>query len=148
MGWGVVDLRDDGSLRYLGHGVIRPPTEDLPTRLKVLYDGLLEACESHRPEAVAVEDLFQLRNVRSAMTLAYARAAALLAGVNCGIRVFSYPPATVKKAVTGAGRADKTQVGEMVRFYLSLDTVPPEDAADALAVALCHAWRGPAGGPR
>ena len=148
MGWGVVRLTHDGALRHLDHGVIRPPTEDLPVRLKALYDGLTEALETHRPGAVAVEDLFQLRNVRSAITLAHARAAALLAGVNCGIQVFSYAPAVVKKAVTGNGRADKLQVGEMVRFYLAIDKLPAQDASDALAVALCHALRGPAGGPR
>lgn len=141
MGWGVVRLRDDGSLRSLEHGVIRPPTDELPHRLKVLYDGLTEVFARHRPEAAAVEDLFQLRNVRSAIVLAHARAAALLAASNCGIRVFSYAPAVIKLSVTGSGRADKLQVAEMVRFYLSLPERPAEDAADALATAICHALR-------
>jgi len=147
MGWGVLRIDGDGSLHCVDYGVIRPPTDDLPRRLKVLYDGIVAVCEEHRPESAAIEDLFQLRNVRSAITLAHARAAAVLAACNCGIQVFSYAPASIKKSVTGSGQADKHQVSQMVRFYLSLTKRPPEDAADALAGAICHALRE-AGGVR
>lgn len=143
MGYGVL-RQSGGRFEHLDHGVVRPPGDDLTDRLKVLYDALCELLTAHRPEAVAIEDVFQLRNARAAFVLAHARAAAVLAAANHGIRVFSYAPAQVKKAVTGTGRADKHQVAEMIKLLLSLDKAPPLDAADALAVAVCHSMRAPA----
>ena len=140
MGYGLIDL-SGGQARHLHHGVIRPPLDDMADRIHHLYTALGEVITDQSPVAIAIEDLFQHRNVRSAIVLAYARAAAMLAGTNHGIQVFSYSPATVKKAVTGSGRAEKSQVAEMIRILLALEKPPPADAADALAVAMCHGLR-------
>ena len=142
MGVGVLQFRDNG-LTHVHHVVVRPKAAGLPERLKTLYSAVTELVRAHQPQVVAIEDVFQLKNVRSAITLAHARAAAVLAAANLDVRVESYSPAEVKQSVTGSGRADKHQVAEMVKFLLRLDDAPPSDAADALAVAICHSMRGP-----
>jgi crossover junction endodeoxyribonuclease RuvC len=92
-----------------------------------------------RPECVAIENLFHATNVRSALKLGHARGVAMLAAVEAGVEIIEYTPAEIKRAIVGYGRAEKAQVGQMVKLLLSLDCVPaPHDAADALAVAICH----------
>ena len=110
-------------------------------RLKTIYDGLSGAMAEHGPGVVAVEDVFQGKNARSALILGHARGVALVAAANYGAQVFSYSPAAVKKSLAAHGRADKRQLGRMVSFLLCLDEIPAEDAGDALGVAICHGMR-------
>ena len=139
-GFGVIDCRGT-RIGHRASGIVRPKEAAFERRLKEIYDGLTGVIEEHRPDVVAIEDIFQSRNARSALLLGHARGVAILSAVNHDIQVFAYPPAVVKRAVSGAGGASKRQVGEMVRVLLSLDRVPPSDAADALAVAICHSLR-------
>ncbi|MDQ3943215.1 MAG: crossover junction endodeoxyribonuclease RuvC [Actinomycetota bacterium] len=141
MGWGVI--RQDGNrLRYVQHGAVRtPPAWEMPRRLSRLFDGVTELVRGYRPEAVAVEELFFNTNVTTAITVGQARGVALLAAYRAGIEVFEYTPLQVKQAITSYGRADKRQVQEMVRTLLNLREIPrPDDAADGLAIAICHAF--------
>lgn len=138
-GFGVLaDHRGDA--RAIDFGVIRTPAEDpLPRRLQTLYNELLSLLNRHHPHAVAVEELFFAKNARTALTVGHARGVVLLATAQSGAQIFQYKPAEVKQAVTGYGSAEKRQIQEMVRLLLGLDDIPrPDDAADALAVALCH----------
>ncbi len=129
-----------GDMRPLDYGVIRTPSTDpLYLRLVKLYDTLQDLIKRYRPDAVAVEELFFARNAASALSVGHARGVVLLAIAQSGAELFQYKPAEVKQAVTGYGNADKRQIQEMVRLLLGLDTVPqPDDAADALAIAICH----------
>jgi crossover junction endodeoxyribonuclease RuvC len=113
--------------------------EPLPTRLRVLYDGVSGLINRHAPEALAIESAFYGRNVRTAVVLSHARGVILLAGEIAGVSLAEYPPASIKKAIVGRGAALKPQVGYMVAQLLRLASPPaPEDAADAVAVALTH----------
>ena len=139
-GYGVVNEEPDGSLKVLDFGVIRTSAE-LPQaeRLVHLYQRLKELILLHHPEMGAVEKLFFERNVRTALHVGQARGVALLAMAQSKLQIGEYSPLEVKQAVAGYGRADKNQVQQMVRTILGLETVPhPDDAADALAVAICH----------
>ena len=110
-----------------------------PQRLQAIYEGLTLLLARHRPECVAIENIFHAKNVRSALRLGHARGVALLAASASGAQIVEYTPAEIKRAVVGFGRAEKPQVGQMVKLLLRLETVPaPHDAADALAVAICH----------
>ncbi len=137
-GYGVV--RASGpDLALLACGVIRPRPSPIAERLVELYDRVRELATEWRPDEVAVEEPFTRVNARSAFVLGKAQAAAVLAAAHAGVPVFEYSPAAVKQAVTSYGRSDKAQVQEMVRLQFGLTTAPrPADAADALAVALCH----------
>ncbi|MDH7486531.1 MAG: crossover junction endodeoxyribonuclease RuvC [Anaerolineae bacterium] len=138
-GYGLV-REDDGELTLAACGVITT-SADLPLaeRLAIIYRRLSELIAEHRPQAVAVEQLFFSRNVRTALAVGQARGVALLAAAHAGLPVAEYTPLQVKQAVVGYGQADKAQVQEMVRVVLRLDAVPqPDDAADAVAVAVCH----------
>ncbi len=116
-----------------------PPGATFPEKLMVIHSGLAALLARHRPECIAVEDIFYARNVRSALKLGHARGVALLAASEAGVPIVEYSPAEVKRAVVGYGRAEKQQVQEMVRLLLGLETAPsPHDVADALAVAICH----------
>jgi crossover junction endodeoxyribonuclease RuvC len=116
-------------------------------RLATIHRALLALLRDCQPSAVAIENLFHAVNVRSALKLGHARGVAMLAAVEAGVDVVEYTPAEIKRAVVGYGRAEKTQVQQMVKLLLGLDTVPsPHDAADALAVALCHVHQLPARG--
>jgi len=138
-GWGVVTERG-GTLQTLGFGVIRTPsTALLPARLVTIYDELSALLQHHRPDAVAVEELFFSKNARTALSVGHARGVVLLTVAQHQAPLFHYKPSQVKQAVTGYGAADKRQIQEMVRLLLGLDALPqPDDAADALAVAICH----------
>jgi crossover junction endodeoxyribonuclease RuvC len=112
----------------------------LPDRLRFVHDELETLLSRTRPDCVAIENVFHARNVRSALVLGHARGVAVLAAVRAGVPIAEYTPAEIKASVVGYGRADKSQMQRMVKLLLGLDTAPrPHDAADALAVAICHA---------
>src|ERR671928_813936 len=147
MGWGVI--RQEGNrLRYMQHGAITTPPEwQMPRRLGRLFDGVSELVRGYRPETIAVEELFFNTNVTTAITVGQARGMALLAAYKAGIEVAEYTPLQVKQAITSYGRAEKRQVQEMVKTLLNLREIPrPDDAADGLAIAVCHAFSSRMGG--
>ncbi len=139
LGYGVIDVRGT-RLGYVCCGTIRT-TVDLPMahRINEIFDGLNEVIQLHQPEVCAIEDVFMASNPRSALKLGQARGAAVVAAMQNGLQVHGYPPRQVKQAVTGYGQAEKSQVQQMVRTLLKLKGTPSSDAADALAVAVCHA---------
>ena len=144
-GVGVVEGAVGRRPTMLGVGVIRTPAElDVPERLVLIERGLEEWLDAHRPESVAVERVFSQHNVRTVMGTAQASAVAMLCAARRGLPVALHTPSEVKAAVTGSGQADKAQVGAMVTRLLRLKAPPrPADAADALALAICHIWRSP-----
>jgi crossover junction endodeoxyribonuclease RuvC len=144
MGWGVVDERG-GQLSLVEFGVLTTSAgTPQPDRLRLLYDGLGLIMARHAPQAAAIEELFFGKNVNTAITVGQARGVALLALQQAGAEIHEYKPGAVKQALTGYGGADKRQMQEMVRLTLGLATAPqPDDAADALAIAICHAYTGP-----
>ena len=120
-----------------------PNGATFPEKLKAIHAGLRELLLCHRPDCVAVEDIFYARNVRSALRLGHARGVVLLAACEANLTIAEYAPAEIKRAVVGYGRAEKPQVQRMVKLLLRLDRLPtPHDAADALAVAICHLNHG------
>ena len=141
LGYGVVEAADDPIL--LDFGVIETaPTADMPMRLAGLFDAVSDLIEQHSPDVLAVEQLFFARNVTTAIAVGQARGVVLLAAARAAVDVVEYSPSEVKHAVVGYGKADKTQIQEMVRIILGMDHPPrPDDAADALAIALCHTQR-------
>ncbi|MDX3134944.1 crossover junction endodeoxyribonuclease RuvC [Streptomyces europaeiscabiei] len=145
-GVGVVQGVAGRPLTMLGVGVVRTPADaELGLRLVAIEQGIEQWLDEHRPEFVAVERVFSQHNVRTVMGTAQASAVAMLCAARRGIPVALHTPSEVKAAVTGSGRADKAQVGAMVTRLLRLDAPPkPADAADALALAICHIWRAPA----
>jgi len=138
LGYGLVQGDDDPEL--LVYGVVETTkTESMPERLKRLYDSVWELIREHEPDVLAIEQLFFSRNVTTALAVGQARGVVLLAAAQHGMEVFEYKPSEVKQTIAGHGNADKLQMQEMVRMLLGLREVPkPDDAADALAVALCH----------
>lgn len=144
-GVGVVDVVGGGRVRLAGVGVVRSdPDADLSARLLELEAGLTAWFAAAEPAAAAVERVFAQHNVRTVMGTAQAAAIAALVAGRAGVPLALHTPSEVKAAVTGSGRADKAQVGTMVARLLGLATVPkPADAADALALAICHGWRAP-----
>ncbi|MCA9737937.1 MAG: crossover junction endodeoxyribonuclease RuvC [Gemmatimonadota bacterium] len=152
-GYGVVAARGAGAYTLLECGVIRTSAQaPLPTRIREIYEGTCQILDRHGPVAVAVERVFQGRNVHSALTLGQARGVVLLAAALREIDIAEYAPGEIKKAVVGFGRAEKDQVAFMVQRLLRLKSPPaPHDAADGVAAALCHHLSGglagiPAGG--
>lgn len=144
MGWGVVDERG-GQLALVAVGVVTTPAGmPQPERLRLIYDELNVLLERHAPEAAAIEELFFGKNVNTAITVGQARGVALLTLAQHGLDVCEYKPTAVKQALCGYGGADKKQMQEMVKLTLGLSSVPkPDDAADALAIAICHAYAAP-----
>lgn len=140
MGYGVVEAGPGTALRLVECGVVRTPARDpLPTRLRAVREGMQELLSRHRPDVVAVEDVFHHKNLRSTVVLAHARGVILVTAEEAGLPIREYPPALVKKAVVGRGAAAKPQVGYMVAQLLRLKAAPsPADAADGVAVALAH----------
>ncbi|MEV6420306.1 crossover junction endodeoxyribonuclease RuvC [Streptomyces sp. NPDC051662] len=145
-GVGVVEGVAGRPLAMLGVGVVRTPADaEAGARLVAIEQGIEAWLDEHRPELVAVERVFAQHNVRTVMGTAQASAIAMLCAARRGIPVALHTPSEVKAAITGSGRADKAQVGAMVTRLLRLDAPPkPADAADALALAICHIWRAPA----
>ena len=137
-GYGVIEQVGNRS-RALAFGTISTSGAEMAPRLGTIFAGLCEVMSAHRPEEVSIEKVFMARNPDSALKLGQARGAALTAVVQSGVRVFEYSARQVKQAVVGRGGAEKVQVAEMVKHLLGLEKRPQEDAADALAIALCHA---------
>jgi crossover junction endodeoxyribonuclease RuvC len=139
-GYGVVRELEDGSLKVVDYGVIQTSAEHaMPDRLVQLYQQLKQIVDLHSPQSGAVEKLFFARNVRTALSVGQARGIALLALAESGVSIAEYSPNEIKQAVVGYGGAEKIQVQMMVQALLDLEQVPqPDDAADALAVAICH----------
>ncbi|BCG60485.1 crossover junction endodeoxyribonuclease RuvC [Paenibacillus sp. URB8-2] len=140
VGFGFID-KNGSKLTPVQYGCIQTeahtPEEE---RLLHVYEGMLQLIDRYKPEAVALEKLFFNRNVTTAMSVGQARGVLVLAAVQRGLPVAEYTPMQVKQAIVGYGKAEKKQVQEMVRMYLKLSAVPkPDDVADALAVAVCHA---------
>jgi len=144
-GWGVVDGRPGARPTAVGVGVVRSdPTLALELRLLQVHTEVTALLREHRPDVVAVERVFHQNNKGTATGTAQAAGVAALAGAQAGLPVHWHTPSEVKAAISGSGRADKEQVTLMVTRVLGLDTPPkPADAADALALAVCHVWRGP-----
>ena len=138
-GWGVVE-GDGRRYRLVRYGTVRASArERFPARLLKIYSGLEEVIEEHKPDAFSIEEAFYANNVKTALKLGQVRGVALLAAERAGIEIHEYSPRLIKQTVVGYGNAEKHQVQEMVRILLSLSTVPePHDAADALAIAICH----------
>jgi crossover junction endodeoxyribonuclease RuvC len=140
MGYGLV-AQQGNRLKQIDHGVIRTEaTLPLAARLLKLYRGLEGLIQEYRPDAVAVEELFFNKNTRTALAVGQARGVILLAAAQAGLEIAEYTPLQVKQGVVGYGRAEKLQIQEMVKLLLCLSELPkPDDAADALAIAICHA---------
>lgn len=139
-GYGLVRLMPDGELVAVSFGIISTPKEATPSaRLEMLHNDLQKLLKRHKPDTSAVEKLFFSRNVTTAIAVGQARGVVLLALQQAGLEVFEYTPKEVKQAVAGYGSAEKRQVQEMVRALLQMDSIPkPDDAADALAIAITH----------
>ena len=144
MGYGALDCVK-GTYKVLDYGVVTTPKEcALPERLLQLESGVQELISTFRPDAIAIEELFFSKNITTGIPVAHARGVILLTAVkSLGAEVYEYTPNQIKQAITGYGGADKIQMEHMVQALLRLKSVPrPDDAADALAVALCHAETG------
>lgn len=139
-GYGVVEQDNEGSLHHICSGAIRlSPRQALELRLKAICDALSQIIASHQPELVAIEDVFYAVNAKSALKLGHVRGVAMLAAAQASLSVVSYSPLSIKSAVVGYGRAEKSQVQVMVARLLHLNEPPePPDVADALAIAICH----------
>ncbi|MBQ8295741.1 MAG: crossover junction endodeoxyribonuclease RuvC [Clostridia bacterium] len=141
LGYGVIEKDERGNCRAIDCGVVVTPKEEgLPVRLAMLEEGVKKILDKYRPDEVAMEELFFSKNITTGIAVAHARGVALLTCVKeCG-RLYEYTPMQIKQALTGYGRADKKQIQSVVTSLLHLKAVPkPDDAADALAIALCHA---------
>jgi crossover junction endodeoxyribonuclease RuvC len=143
-GFGIVH-ESGGRLKAMGHGCWSTPAgEDVALRLKTIYEGVAGLIAEHTPDAVALEESYVGADARIALSVGQARGAVLVAAANAGIACTEYAPARVKQAVCGYGRADKAQIQRMVKMVLGLSAIPtPNHAADALAVAICHALSPP-----
>ena len=142
LGYGVVDKDRNGNCRAIDYGVVLTPKEEtLPVRLAILEEGVNRVIDRFSPEEIAMEELFFSKNITTGIAVAHARGVTMLACVKkCG-RLYEYTPMQIKQALTGYGRADKKQIQQVVTSLLRLKSVPrPDDAADALAIALCHAF--------
>ena len=138
-GWGVVE-GDGNDLQMVAAGVVTTAAgTPLPQRLQIIYNDLTALIKEWQPESSAIEELFFSKNAKTALAVGHGRGAAMLALANADLPITEYKPLEVKQAVTGHGGADKQQIQQMVKLLLSLEDIPrPDDAADALAVAICH----------
>ncbi len=142
MGYGVIEKSERGDCRAVDYGVVKTPkAENLAVRLCILEEGLNAVFDRFRPDEAAMEELFFSKNITTGIAVAHARGVMLMTcAKRCG-RIFEYTPNQIKQALTGYGRADKVQMQRVVAAHLKLASVPrPDDAADALGVALCHAF--------
>jgi len=139
-GYGLVEQNQNDDLRYVACGTIKLSTrETLPKRLHQVYETLRSVINEFRPDEVAIEDVFYAVNVKSALKLGQVRGVAMLAASSCGLAIAEYAPLSIKSAVVGYGKAEKSQVQHMVTTLLRLNAPPKSpDAADALAIAICH----------
>ncbi|MFQ5593675.1 MAG: crossover junction endodeoxyribonuclease RuvC [Anaerolineae bacterium] len=144
-GYGLVREIGGRQVELVDYGVIRTPSKQpMAERLKQLYHDLSRIIDSYRPDEAAVEELFFSRNVTTALSVGQARGVAILAAAEAGLPVHEYKPREIKQAVVGYGNASKEQIQQMVRVLLGIDEIPrPDDAADAVAVAICHIHSAP-----
>ena len=140
VGFGIIDY-ENSNYKVVDYGVIETPKkEDISVRLAMIYDAIGKLTETFKPDQIAVEELFYFKNQTTVIPVAEARGVILLAAVHSCGEIFEYTPLQIKQALTGNGRAEKAQVQFMVKAILGLEKIPkPDDAADALAVAICHA---------
>ena len=137
-GYGLVK-KEGGTLSYVAGGKISfPHPWPFHQRIHRIFSSLVEIIETYHPEEMSIEDIFFAKNVKSALKIGHVRGAALVAAVQCGVKVFEYTPLQIKQSVVGYGRATKEQVRAMVKLLLKLDTQFSLDTSDALAVAICH----------
>ncbi|MFS1422704.1 crossover junction endodeoxyribonuclease RuvC [Shewanella sp. 10N.286.48.B5] len=136
-GYGVIKCQGRQQL-YLGSGCIRTSADDLPTRLKQVFDGITEIIKQYQPDQFAIERVFMAKNADSALKLGQARGVAIVAAMNANLPVAEYSATQIKSAVVGTGRAQKAQVQHMIQQIFKLPAAPQADAADALGVAICH----------
>ena len=141
-GYGCVQTEGSRHRMVVFGSIAAPAGAAFPEKLDVIHRALVALIAEHRPDCIAIEDLFHAKNVRSALKLGHARGVALLAAIQAGVPIAEYSPTEIKQAVVGYGRAEKGQMQQMVKLLLGLDELPaPHDAADALAVAICHSHR-------
>lgn len=140
VGYGIINY-EGNKFSVIDYGAITTPAGvPLPKRLRMLYEDMSRLIGMYKPDVISIEELFFNTNVKTAITVGHGRGVAVLAGANAGLEVFEYTPLQVKQAVVGYGRAQKAQIQQMVKAILCLDKIPkPDDVADALAVAVCHA---------
>ena len=140
VGYGIIECFGN-SHKPIEYGCITTDSNlDFPDRLKIIYDEMSNIIDTYKPEDMAIEELFFNKNVKTAIKVGHARGVEILAAVNKGLDIYEYTPLQIKQGIVGYGRAEKHQVQEMVKMFLNLKEIPkPDDAADALAVALCHA---------
>lgn len=141
LGYGVISVNEKGVAETVDYGIISTPKDTpLPDRLIMLEKGVEQVIDTYKPSEIAIEELFFAKNVKTGIAVAHARGVLLLTATKkCG-RIFEYTPLQIKQALTGYGRAEKIQIQSMVKTFLKLKAIPkPDDAADALAVALTHA---------
>jgi len=141
VGYGIIECSGN-SFKALEYGaIITEAGTPFPDRLKIIYEEMSCIIEEYNPEDLAIEELFFNKNVKTAIKVGQARGVEVLAAVNKGLGIYEYTPLQIKQGVVGYGRAEKAQVQEMVKMLLNLKAIPkPDDVADALAVALCHAY--------
>lgn len=139
-GYGVISYIGN-KFELIKYGTVETESKlDFPLRLKIIYDSYIELIQNYKPDAIAIEELFFNKNVKTAIAVGQARGVHLLAAVNSNIPLYEYTPLQIKQGIVGYGRAQKRQVQEMVKLFLNMDNIPkPDDAADGLAVAICHA---------
>ncbi len=144
LGYGVIEKDERGNFRAIDCGVVKTPKEEgLPVRLAMLEEGLTAILDKYKPDEVAIEELFFSKNITTGIAVAHARGVALLTCVKACGRLYEYTPMQIKQALTGYGKADKKQIQTTVTSMLKLSAIPkPDDAADALAIALCHGFSG------
>jgi crossover junction endodeoxyribonuclease RuvC len=148
LGYGVVKKDNKGKCEMVDYGIVSTPKdENVAVRLAMIEKGVKQIIDKYKPDEIAIEELFFAKNVKTAITVAHARGVVLLTCIKeCG-RIYEYTPLQIKQALTGYGRAEKKQIQAMVKMFLNLKAVPkPDDAADALAVALTHAQTNKLGG--
>lgn len=143
MGYGIID-KNGNQFKQVTYGVVTTPKDmSMPDRLKCLYEGLTEVISEYQPEEASIEQLFFNTNTATAIYVGQARGVAILSCANLGLSIFEYTPLEIKTSLTGYGRSDKSQMQAMVKMLLGLASIPkPDDAADALAAALCHGYTG------
>lgn len=141
LGYGVIKKDMKGKVSVIDYGIVQTPkAESLATRLSMLEQGITQIIDTYKPDEISMEELFFAKNVKTAIAVAHARGVLLLTANKRCSKIFEYTPLQIKQALTGYGRADKPQIQKMVKTLLNLKEIPkPDDAADALAVALTHA---------
>lgn len=146
LGYGVVNYEGNRFTPIHYDAITTSSKLTMPERLVILYDELIELISTYKPDSFAIEELFFNKNVKTALTVGHARGVTILAAQKKGLSIYEYTPLQVKQAIVGYGRAEKHQVQQMVKVLLNLNCIPkPDDVADALAVAICHAHSSHAG---